>query len=171
LLFFLGLSLILFLSFYYQNYLFQYLNFLFKPLPKRFVEHILQTIQNFIEGLRSLPDKYAIQSIVYNTLAYWLVSAWGLYMLSIALGMDVDFWGSCLLVCLLIVGIMLPAGPGMLGTYQGALMTGLNIFSVEHDKNLTFIFMAYPLNILIVVLFGGYYFLVSKQPFYKKTVV
>ena len=78
----------------------------------------------------------------------------GLYWLMCAFDWSLPVVAAFVLVCVLVIGIMVPAGPGFLGTYQAAIVTGLAVFGVNSNDALAYSLVAYPINLLVVVAFG-----------------
>src|SRR5262249_12397970 len=69
---------------------------------------------------------------------YWLVNGAGMALLGLAFagtGPSGDFhlsvFQAYVVMCVLVVGVMIPAAPGMVGTFQAAVMTGLLPFRPE----------------------------------------
>jgi glycosyltransferase 2 family protein len=64
---------------------------------------------------------------------YWGVNAWGMAVLARGFGFRLDAVAACAIMGVLVVGVMIPAGPGMVGTFQGAVVLGLGLFA-PHEK-------------------------------------
>jgi uncharacterized membrane protein YbhN (UPF0104 family) len=54
----------------------------------------------------------------------------------------------------LVIGVMIPAGPGLLGTYQAAIMAGLSIYHVDKNVSAALSVVAYLGNLGVIVAFG-----------------
>jgi len=67
-------------------------------------------------------------------------------------------------MCVVILGIMVPAGPGFLGTYQASIALGLSIFGMNTTEAAAFGLVMYPLTVLVVVAFGLPFLLGSQRP-------
>ena len=83
----------------------------------------------FIHGLRLVPGPRALGAFLFLTLAFWGLNALGMKVLALGFGFDLGFVESCAVLGVLVVGIMIPAGPGMVGTFQGAIVVGLRLFA------------------------------------------
>lgn len=118
------------------------------------VDKIIALIDAFITGLRSLPSAQAISMVVVWTLVYWAANALGLYWLMRAFDWQLPLIAAFVVVCVLVIGLMVPAGPGFLGTYQTAIVTGLAVFGVSNNDALAYGMIAYPVNLAVVVGFG-----------------
>ena len=108
----------------------------------------------FASGVQALPNVRALFEVCSWTVIYWLANGLGLYALMLAFGWSLPVSAGFVLVCVLVIGIMIPAGPGFLGTYQAALTAGLAIFGIGVTEAVAYSMLAYPLNLLVVVGFG-----------------
>jgi glycosyltransferase 2 family protein len=86
----------------------------------------------FIRGLRLVPSRRKVALFFALTATYWAVNAWGMQVLALGFGFDLSAVQACAILGLLVVGVMIPAGPGMVGTFQGAVVLGLGLFA-PHD--------------------------------------
>ena len=120
----------------------------------KMTERVIHLIDAFVAGLRSLPNVKAVMAVVFWTLAYWTANTLGFYWLLLAFGWSLPWVTSAIVVCVLVIWIMVPAGPGFLGTYQGAIVASLAIFGVSNTDAVAYGMVAYPINLVVVVGFG-----------------
>jgi uncharacterized protein (TIRG00374 family) len=85
----------------------------------------------FISGLRLVPGSGKVLLFFGLTALYWGLNAWGMQVLARGFGLELDPVQSCALLGVLVVGVMIPAGPGMVGTFQGAVVLGLGLFAAR----------------------------------------
>jgi uncharacterized membrane protein YbhN (UPF0104 family) len=83
----------------------------------------------FIHGLRLVPSRRKLALFFGMTVAYWALNAWGMSLLARGFGFHLGVAQSVTLLGVLVVGVMIPAGPGMVGTFQGAIVLGLSLFA------------------------------------------
>ena len=62
------------------------------------------------------------------TAFYWFLNGWGMYLLAKAFDLDLGLIDAFTVLGVLVVGVMIPAGPGMVGTFQAAVVLGLSLF-------------------------------------------
>jgi uncharacterized membrane protein YbhN (UPF0104 family) len=105
---------------------------LLRPLSPRLAERAAGMLDAFIHGLRHVPDRRKAAAFVLLTAVYWGVNALGMSVLARGFGFRLGVVESCALLGVLVVGVMIPAGPGMVGTFQGAVVVGLSLFA-PHD--------------------------------------
>ncbi len=100
-----------------------------RPLSPRAADRAAGMLDAFIHGLRQLPDRRETAVFVLLTVVYWGLNALGMSVLARGFGFELGVVESCALLGVLVVGVMIPAGPGMVGTFQGAIVLGLALFA------------------------------------------
>lgn len=125
-----------------------------RPLSPRLTERVQGMLDAFVSGLQALPDAGAVVRFVLWTLVYWGANGMGMYAMMLGFGWQLPPMAGFILVCVLVIGIMIPAGPGFLGTYQGALLAGLAIFGIGPTEAAAYGMLVYPLTLTVVVGFG-----------------
>jgi hypothetical protein len=98
------------------------------PLSPRLAERVSGMMDAFIHGLKIVPSRRKLLLFFALTAGYWAVNALGLKILATGFGFDLTPVASCTLLGVLVVGVMIPAGPGMVGTFQAAAILGLSLF-------------------------------------------
>ena len=104
-------------------------NRLIAPISPRVAARVSGMTDAFIHGLRMVPSRGKLALFFVLTAGYWGASAWGMKVLATGFGFDLDATAACTLLGALVVGVMIPAGPGMVGTFQGAVVLGLGLFA------------------------------------------
>jgi uncharacterized protein (TIRG00374 family) len=102
---------------------------LLAPFSRRAADRAAGMLDAFIHGLRALPGRGRLAGFLGLTAGYWLVNAFGMSILARGFGFDLGAAEACALLGVLVVGVMIPAGPGMVGTFQGAVVLGLSLFA------------------------------------------
>jgi hypothetical protein len=100
-----------------------------RPLSPRFAERASGMLDAFIHGLSLVPTRRKAAAFVALTVVYWALNAWGMNVLARGFGLEFGVVESCAILGVLVVGVMIPAGPGMVGTFQGAILIGLALFA------------------------------------------
>lgn len=102
---------------------------LLRPLSPRLADRFAGMLDAFIHGLRFVPTRGKAVAFVALTVCYWGLNAVGMSVLARGFGFELGPIESCALLGALVVGVMIPAGPGMVGTFQGAIVVGLALFA------------------------------------------
>ncbi len=98
-------------------------------MSPRLAERAAGMLDAFIHGLRVIPSRRKLALFVVLTVGYWGINALGLALLARGFGFRLGAVEALALLGVLVVGVMIPAGPGMVGTFQGAIVVGLALFA------------------------------------------
>lgn len=103
----------------------------FRPVSPRLAQRVTGILDSFI-GAVHLGSGWKVLAFFALTVLYWAMNACGLGLLAPAFGFT-GFTPLMLAVILTIqiVGVMVPAGPGMVGTMQFFTQAGLSLFSAQ----------------------------------------
>jgi glycosyltransferase 2 family protein len=97
-------------------------------MPKA-AEKAAEIVDAFVGGMRRLPGRGAVLRFFGYTVGYWALNGLGMMVLSMAFeGARLSPFQGYVVLSVLVVGLMIPAAPGMMGTFQAALRVGLMLF-------------------------------------------
>jgi len=124
---------------------------LLRSIGARFSEDVAEKVVGmldaFVGGLRALPNWGAVAKVLLWTALYWGANGLGMYLMIRGFGWDLPVTSGFVLLCVLVIGIMIPAGPGFLGPYQAALILGLAVFGIGKAEALAYSMVAYVLTL------------------------
>lgn len=127
----------------------------------RFVPKIAAKLEGmlfaFIDGLRALTRAHALTRFMLYSSVYWAFNGLSMWVLArYGFGLEVGPWDAMTMLAILVVGIMIPAGPAMAGNFQYFLLQGLGLFVVldDHTMGATTVFAAalHILQFIVIVL-------------------
>ncbi len=98
------------------------------PVSPRVANRASGMMDAFIHGLRLVPSRRKVALFFVLTGAYWALNGWGMKVLARGFGFDLSPVAAYTVLGVLVVGVMIPAGPGMVGTFQAAVVLGLSLF-------------------------------------------
>jgi uncharacterized protein (TIRG00374 family) len=98
------------------------------PISPRLAERAAGMLDAFIGGLRLVPSKRKIGLFFLLTAVYWGLNGWGMWLMAGAFDIRIGLVAAFTILGVLVAGIMIPAGPGMVGTFQLATTFGLSLF-------------------------------------------
>ncbi|HZZ84566.1 MAG TPA: lysylphosphatidylglycerol synthase transmembrane domain-containing protein [Anaeromyxobacteraceae bacterium] len=104
---------------------------LLDPISPRLAERAAGMVDAFIHGLRLVPSKGKVALFFFLTFLYWAVNGLGMQVLGLGFGFHLGFVQAFTVLGVLVVGVMIPAGPGMVGTFQAAVILALSLFLPE----------------------------------------
>jgi uncharacterized protein (TIRG00374 family) len=93
----------------------------------RFAERVVSAVDSFIAAL-SLGSALQLLGVFSLTVLHWSLHVVGFTLLAPAFGMHLTLLMACAVLAIQTVGMMVPAGPGMVGTSQFFTQAGLSIF-------------------------------------------
>ena len=98
-----------------------------RPVLPRWADRIAVPLDRFILGLH-LGSAGRVIAVLALTAAYWCLHVWGFWMVAGAFGLKLTGLMAATVLACQVVGIMIPAGPGMVGTSQFFTQLGVSIF-------------------------------------------
>lgn len=120
----------------------------------------------FLDGLKVLPDRRRLVAFFAMTVVYWALLGVGMKLMAVATHIpDLTFTGGFALLAVLVVGIMIPAGPGFTGTFELALKGGfaLLVLAPESVANIAlYTVMLHVTQLLVQVAFGAAFLLTGR---------
>jgi uncharacterized membrane protein YbhN (UPF0104 family) len=109
----------------------------------------------FVEGLRSLGTAGALIPFCLWTAVYWGTNALGIWWLARGFGLELPWHAGAGLLSVLVVGIMIPAGPGFLGNFQLFLGRGLELYLPSAEIQVQGLAFALTMNVVQLLLQVG----------------
>ena len=98
------------------------------PMSTRAAERASGMMDAFIHGLRLVPSRPKVAAFFLLTTGYWCLNGLGMGVLARAFDLHLSLLQSFTVLGVLVVGVMIPSGPGMVGTFQAATVLGLSLF-------------------------------------------
>ena len=99
------------------------------PLSPRLADRVSGMMDAFIHGMRLVPSRRKLVTFFGLTVVYWALNGFGMKVLARGFGFDLSPVQAFTVLGVLVVGVMIPAGPGMVGTFQAAVVLGLSLFA------------------------------------------
>jgi hypothetical protein len=91
-------------------------------------ERASNVVDSFVGALKQRHRPAELAAFLAWTLLYWALNGFGMWVLMRAFPFQLSLFQAYVTMCLLVVGVMIPAAPGMVGTFQAAVKLGLSIF-------------------------------------------
>ncbi|HON56019.1 MAG TPA: lysylphosphatidylglycerol synthase transmembrane domain-containing protein [bacterium] len=138
------------------------LKFLFF-LPKKIKQKVEKILLSFIQGLEVFSNfKSLLNSILYSLLI-WFICGLYTYLMVLSFGIKIDFYIAFIILGFTIIGVMIPAAPGFIGTYHYMTMIAFKYYSIA-NSNLaaSFAWVSWAIGTLPIIL-GGLYYLKKEK--------
>lgn len=124
---FCALCLGLVVAFFTRDWTVNLLRRTLRPISASLAERAAHLIDRFIGGLQLGPPWTVISFLVLSA-GYWALHVWGFWMVAHAFGLELTAMMACTVLACQVVGIMIPAGPGQVGTCQFFVQLAVSIF-------------------------------------------
>ncbi len=156
---FLALLSFLLLAYWRQETTVAWFKRLVEPLSARLANRLASIMHSFIGGLRALPDLKLAAAFLGLTVVYWGLNAAGMLLLFGAFeGLDSLGWFQAFTVLsVLCVGLMIPAGPGMIGNFHYFIKLGLSLFVAESllgSSGVAYAILVHAIQLVLQVVAG-----------------
>jgi glycosyltransferase 2 family protein len=123
-------------------------------LPGRFTHMLAELLQRFAEGLAVVRAPMRLLTALALSIPLWLSIAVGIWTVTMAFHIDMDFTGSFLLLSMLVVGVAVPT-PGGVGAFEAAARVGLtSFFSVPNDRAVGAALILHATSVLPTLVLG-----------------
>lgn len=142
-------------------------------------EKVVNIVDGFVGALKQLPDRKNLALFLLWTTLYWAVNGYGMMLFAngfdcsgaagrTCLPLHIDPYQAYFLLCVVIIGMLIPAGPAGAGTTQAALIVGLQVFLADDVVNSSGV--AYSIALWVVqvaqqILFGLFFMLRAHASF------
>ncbi len=114
-------------------------------------------VDGVANGIRSLGDVRLTSFFVAESLLYWGINACFMWVLGIACGLPMELGHAVAVMGVLALGILLPSGPGLFGSFQVAVSAALKLYfpaALVSREGSVFVFLLYALNAVMMLAIG-----------------
>ena len=127
---------------------------------------ILLFIKNFLDGVTTVRSTNKLGIIFLYTLIIWIMYYWSTYLATIAIGIELEWFGFGILLISTTLAISIPAAPGYVGTFHAAAVYILtNLFDVGRLDAQAAAIILHAVGTIPIVIIGAGYFLNSSVNF------
>jgi uncharacterized protein (TIRG00374 family) len=142
--------------------------FIFKVLPYKLRIKAEETLLKFISGLKVFRDVSSLVWILAWSVLIWVVTGISNYFIFLAFDLHLPIQASFILLVIVCLGVMLPAAPGFVGTFQFFCIVALGRFDIGRSVALPFSIVLHACQYFPVTLLGLYY--LKKEHLSLKTL-
>ncbi|HEX4354590.1 MAG TPA: lysylphosphatidylglycerol synthase transmembrane domain-containing protein [Polyangiales bacterium] len=126
-------------------------------VSKRLAVLLAEKVGNVADGLRSIGSFRLAAGFLIESLAYWGINAFGVWLLGRGVGLPMNFGHAVAIMGVLAIGILLPTGPGLFGNFQLAVSACLKLFfaeSIVSTQGAVLVFLLYVLQSSVMIVAG-----------------
>lgn len=129
----------------------------FGLVSKRLATVLAEKVGSIADGIRSIAHPKLAAGFLGETLAYWALNAAGMWLLGWGCGLEMTFGHAVAVMGILAIGILLPAAPGLFGSFQLAVATALKLYfaaEVVGSNGEVYIFLLFTIQAAFITLAG-----------------
>jgi glycosyltransferase 2 family protein len=129
----------------------------FSYLSPQLGSALARKVDSVADGIRSIGEAKLAFGFIAETLLYWGINACFMWVLGRACGLPMELGHATAVMGVLALGILLPSGPGLFGSFQVAVSAALKLYFPEAlvaTSGSVFIFLLYALNALVMIAIG-----------------
>jgi len=123
---------------------------IFRPFSDRLFDVTQKFIISFTQGARVLFHWRMMALAFICSILLWTAIALCNYIMFFAFSFPLPLVAAFVLVVIVDLGLMIPAAPGLVGTFQFLFIIGMGIFGVGKEQALSFSILSHALQLLFV---------------------
>lgn len=124
------------------------------PLPVKLKIRFDMITENFFLGLQSLRNIKTVAVVVLLSCVVWTIELSSFYLMSRAFHLDINIADVLFTAICVVLGVMVPAAPGYVGTYEFTGRTALGIVGVEANIAVSFILFLHFFQFFVIFVLG-----------------
>jgi len=127
---------------------------LLQRLPGGLAGEMEGWVKRFLDGLGILARGHHVLWVTLLSVFTWLAMALSFHYAGMAFGLGLPFEASLVLVVVCALAVMLPSGPGFVGTFEVGARYGLMLFAVPDNLALSYALFYHAVTFVAVTLLG-----------------
>jgi len=124
------------------------------PFRKFLPDKLTLMLENFVNGLHVLKDGREIAKLALLSPLTWALDIAAVAVASHALGLDLSWPQAGLVMTGLILGVMIPAAPGAVGTYEAGGVQALSMLGFDPSVAFSFVMLLHVFQMGAMFLIG-----------------
>jgi uncharacterized protein (TIRG00374 family) len=150
-----GMAIVLLAATIFRQGAVRFLNLILRPISTRVASRLVALLESFLEALKTIAlDPRRGAAFVALSVVHWLITGVTLVPIFIAFGIDLPVVASFAVLCVMMVGYMIPAGPAATGTLNYAIILALDAFGVVESTTGALAILLYGLILMVNVAVG-----------------
>jgi len=106
-----------------------------KWMPFGIGDKLAGMLDAFISGLKGLVEGEALSRFLGFSILYWGCNATSMWLLArFGFGLEIGLWDTVTMMAVLVIGIMIPAGPAMAGNFEYFVLQAAALFVVLEEQ-------------------------------------
>jgi glycosyltransferase 2 family protein len=116
---------------------------------------MVHLLKSFLDGLACFKTPTSFLAYMGLSITYWMLNGASMWMLLTFMGVDVAPIAAYFCLCFLVIGVMIPAPPGNVGTFHAFAAKGLVIMGVSSSDAAAFAVLLHGWQVVGLVAWAG----------------
>jgi len=116
-------------------------------LPLKIEKKISSMMLSALEGVQTVFSKKRVTKFLFITSLLWIIEVFIIYFCAAASNIPMALGNALFVLLILAIGLMIPASPGFVGTYEFFGITALNLIGIEGPSALTFVILLHVFSL------------------------
>ncbi|HMJ51976.1 MAG TPA: lysylphosphatidylglycerol synthase transmembrane domain-containing protein [Polyangiaceae bacterium] len=133
----------------------------------RFAKKAADFVARTADGLKFLPSLRHFGPYMLETTLYWFANGFGTWILARGCGIEsITLIQAFVVMGVLGIGILVPAGPGVFGAFQASVYAALAMFfpdEVVLGPGVAFVFLLYVIQFAWHILTAGFFLIIDRD--------
>jgi glycosyltransferase 2 family protein len=112
-------------------------------LPMRFARRLGPMATEFLHGMKGITHSRGLLPVSLLSLACWVIHGMYFFLMFKALDIELSFSAALVLQMVIGLGVILPAAPGYVGTFEYFTVLGLSLFGIGHEAAFAYALLAH----------------------------
>jgi glycosyltransferase 2 family protein len=126
-------------------------------LPMRFARRAGPLAVEFLHGMKGITHSRGLMPIALLSIACWVIHGMYFYLMFKALDIELSFSAALVLQMVIGLGVILPAAPGYVGTFEYFTVLGLALFGIGHEAAFAYALLAHICQFIPVSAVGLFF--------------
>jgi uncharacterized protein (TIRG00374 family) len=126
-------------------------------LPMRFARRGGPIATEFLHGMKGITHSRGLLPISLLSIACWVIHAMYFFLMFKALDLELSFSAALVLQMVIGLGVILPAAPGYVGTFEYFTVLGLALFGVGQEAAFAYALLAHVFQFVPVSAVGLFF--------------
>ncbi|MCP5496497.1 MAG: flippase-like domain-containing protein [Leptospiraceae bacterium] len=160
-------SLIFMITYKHSHLIWKLLLPIVNLFPEKLHDNIKHILKGFKNGFEVVKEVRIVSIDILISFVVVIFSTLSVYVLLQFLNMPSNLFISLTVVIINLIGLSLPAGPGMIGNFQYSCMIALGLFNIEENSSFVFANIYYILAIGLTIVSGIFFLPMVSFSFYE----
>ena len=122
---------------------------------KKIFQKLREKMDLFISSFRSARSGKTLIHVLIFSFIVWLLEGLTYYFVAQSLALNINFWQILLVLGIVNFGILIPASPGYIGTFEYFAILTLSVFGISKSLGASYAIILHIIEYLPITIYGS----------------